>query len=75
MVINNQKLDKIVPQLDEIKKDRRKSAFIDLMIHEQYFYPDYKEYQPDYREKVITAMKWATENGYKPSFLSDCIFT
>ncbi len=75
MVINNQKLDKIVAKLDEIKKEKLKSAFIDLMIHEQYFYPDYHEYQPDFREKVMTAIKWASDNGYKPSFLSECIFS
>ena len=74
MVINNSLLNEIVPRLDEIKKDKRRSAFIDLMIHEQYFYPDYIDYQADYREKVMAAMKWATDNGYKSSFLSDCIF-
>ena len=74
LVINSHPLGEIVPRLDEIRKDKRGSAFVDLMIHEQYFHADYRAYQPDFREKVMTAMKWATENGYKPSFLSDCIF-
>jgi hypothetical protein len=47
---------------------------MDLLMHEQYFYPFYKNYQPDFRKKVTTAVKWAFENGYKPAFLSDCIF-
>ncbi len=75
LVINSHPLDAIVPLLDEIKKVKRRSSFIDLMIHEQYFYPSYTAYQPDYREKVMTAIKWASDNGYKPSFLSDCIFS
>jgi len=47
---------------------------MDLMIHEQYFYPSYRNYQPDYRQKVLSAVKWASDNGYKPAFLSECIF-
>ena len=75
LVINSYPLNEIIPLLDEVKKDNRKSAFIDLMIHEQYFYPSYSAYQPDFREKVMTAVKWASDKGYKPSFLSDCIFS
>ena len=75
LVINSYPLNEIIPLLDEVKKDNRKSAFIDLMIHEQYFYPSYSAYQPDFREKVMTAVKWAADNGYKPSFLSDCVFS
>jgi hypothetical protein len=74
MVINSYPLNEIVPLLAKIKTDKIKSSFIDLMIHEQYFYPSYHAYQPDFREKVMAAVKWASDNGYKPSFLSDCIF-
>lgn len=75
LVINNRKIDEIVPILDKVKQDPVSSAFVDLMIHEQYFHKTYKAYQPDFREKVMLAMKWATDNGYKPSFLTDCIFS
>ena len=72
-VINLFKLDQIVPMLEEVKKDPRKSEFIELMIHEQYFYPFYEAYQPDYREKVLMAVKWAVDNGYQPAFLEECV--
>lgn len=75
LVINSHKIDEIVPLLDKVKQDPIASAFLDLMIHEQYFHKTYKDYQPDYKEKVMLAMKWATDNGYKPSFLSDCILS
>ncbi len=75
LVINSFKIDEIVPILDKVKQDPVASAFLDLMIHEQYFHKTYKDYQPDYKEKVMLAMKWATDNGYKPSFLTDCIFS
>ena len=44
------------------------------MIHEQYFYPHLRGYQPDFQEKIMTAVKWAFDNGYKPGFLKDSIF-
>ena len=43
-------------------------------VHEQYFYPFYPAYQPDYRQKVLTAVKWAADNGYSPAFLEECVF-
>jgi hypothetical protein len=41
------------------------------MIHEQYFYPAYSAYRPDYREAVERAIRWATENKYRPVFLEE----
>lgn len=74
MVINLFKLEEIIPTLDKLKRDPHNSGFIDLMIHEQYFYPYYVAYQPDFREKVLAAVKWASDNGYQPAFLSECLF-
>ena len=73
MCFNNYKLEEIVPFLDELKKDPHKSGFIELVAHEQYFYPSYYEYQPDIRQKALASVKWATDNGYEPAFLSECI--
>lgn len=74
IVINSYDLEQIVPYLDGLKTGSHKPGYVDLMIHEQYFYPSYVEYQPNYRQKVLTAVKWAADNGYKPAFLSECIF-
>jgi hypothetical protein len=74
IVINSHNLDEIVPCLNEIKKDPHRSAYMDVMIHEQYFHPTYIDYQPDYREKVMATIKWVVDNGYKPAFLSEVLF-
>ena len=74
IIINTVEVEKIVPFLDDLKKDPHMSAYVDLLMHEQYFYPSYEGYQPDYRQKVMTAVKWAADNGYKPAFLSECVF-
>ncbi len=73
IVINNQDLDRIVPFLDKYKETYN-PGFMELMIHEQYFYPFYRSYQPDFREKVLTAVEWASDNGYEPAFLWECIY-
>ncbi len=75
LVINTVKYPEIVPYLDALKKSEHKPRFLDLMIHEQYFYPSYVAYQPDYRQKVLTSVKWADDNGYRPAFFGDCIFS
>ena len=74
MVINTVKLEEIVPYLERLRSSGHRPPYVDLMIHEQYFYPSYFNYQPDFRDKVITAVKWAAEKGYKPAFLSECVF-
>ncbi len=73
MVINIVKLEEILPYLENVKKTFN-PRYIDLMIHEQYFYPDYFAYQPDFKEKVMTSVKWAVDQGYQPAFLSECVF-
>lgn len=74
IIINAYKLENIVSFLDELKKDPHRSAYVDLLMHEQYFYPSYSSYQPDYRQKVLAAVQWAVNNGYKPAFLEECVF-
>jgi hypothetical protein len=73
IVVNSVKLDQIQQYLDQVKKVHN-APYIDLMIHEQYYYPHYSSYQPDWREKVLTAVKWADANGYKPGFLEESVF-
>lgn len=68
------KLENIPGFLDRIWADPHQSAYMDLLIHEQYFYPHYAGYQPNYRDKVHTAVKWAADKGYKPAFLESCVF-
>ncbi|WP_147433412.1 hypothetical protein [Paenibacillus ginsengarvi] len=70
-VLDKLDVEQIVPELDRLKESPHESGFIELLIHEQYFYPFYRGYQPEYRNKIMTAAKWASENGYEPSFLSE----
>lgn len=73
IIIDTQKSAQIIPYLDQYEKESRKPPYVDLLVHEQYFYDYYHNYQPDYRAKVMMAVKWAKDNGYTPAFISECI--
>jgi len=74
IIIDSVSLEKINEVLDEVKVNPTGHAFMYLLIHEQYFYHFYEAYQIDYKEKLFTAVKWAHDNGYKPTFIKDIAF-
>lgn len=45
--------------------------FMGIGLHEQYFYSDYYAYQPDYAEKIDTAISFLDRNEYKPIFMEE----
>lgn len=71
IVVNTVALKDIDAFLDRIAADPHQSEVMELMIHEQYFYPDYVAYEPDFRERVERAIAWVTRRGYKPVFFGD----
>jgi sugar lactone lactonase YvrE len=71
LVINTVALDQIVPHLERVATDPHQAEVMELMIHEQYFYPDYRAYEPDFRARVERAVEWVTRRGYRPVFFED----
>ncbi|MDD2455398.1 MAG: hypothetical protein PHE10_03605 [Kiritimatiellae bacterium] len=71
MVINSTPLDQIVPKLEKITADPRQGEVVDLLTHEQYFWPFYKNYLPDHPQRMDRAIGYLTELGYRPVFLQD----
>lgn len=45
--------------------------YIGYGVHEQYFYPEYCNYQPDYADKLLYAAKQFHENGFTYIFIED----
>ena len=62
-----------MPRLEEIAADPHQAEILELMIHEQYFHPDYVAYEPDYRQRVERAIEWVSRRGYKPVFYGDWV--
>ena len=73
IITDTKKLEEIPTFLDQINEDPIKSVYMDMLIHEQYFYEKYPLYQENYRDKVRATVEWAVKNGYQPGFLSDVL--
>ena len=69
IVIKEVELDKIDDYMEDIS-NKENHCFHYLLIHEQYFYPHYFNYEPDYRERVFAAVDFCHRNGYRPATLT-----
>jgi hypothetical protein len=68
IVINGVALDKIAAHLQGVAANPHQRDLMEIMIHEQYFYPGYRAYEPDYEARCEAAVRWLTENDYSPVF-------
>ena len=64
IVLNSHSMEDILSQLRRLS-DR---DFIKVMIHEQYFYPDYPRYQPEFGEKLSAVFDFLVKNGFESIF-------
>ena len=46
---------------------------MDILIHEQYYYEDYKYHKPDFEARILEPCRLLWENGYVGEFISDVI--
>jgi len=74
IVIDKTGLGDIRPHLDGYRAKGGLPPYVDLLVHEQYYYPFYFNHQPDLMDRIRTAVGWAANNGYEPKFLEECIF-
>jgi len=70
-VINGTPLDQIIPKLEKSIANPNTAEVIDLLTHEQYFWPFYKNYLPDHPQRLDRAFAFLSERGYVPVFLDD----
>lgn len=71
VVLDQTPIEKIVPHLEPFTKDPNTAELMDLLTHEQYFWPFYVNYRPDMVQRVETAIRFVTEQGYKPVFFHE----
>lgn len=71
MVVNSTPLEAIVPKLEAREADPERSDVVDLLTHEQYFFPHYANYIPDHAERLERAIRWVTDHGYAPVFFHE----
>ena len=61
--LNLTKLDELQEKIEA--RIAKGGNHIGIGNHEQYFYPDYFNYQPDYADKIMLMAKTVSENGYR----------
>ena len=69
IILNKFETEEILRALDSL--DGR--ALIKVMIHEQYFYPDYKAYQSDFEEKLGATFAKLADMGYESAFFEEVL--
>lgn len=63
-VTNIGKLEEVMRDVAEVVDHPHRSGFVSIMIHEQYFYPDYRSHRPDFAERVLEPCRYLYEHGY-----------
>jgi len=58
-------------KLEKLVSDPNTAEIIDIVTHEQYFWPFYYQYVPDHFQRLDTTLRWTTEHGYKPVFFHE----
>lgn len=67
IVLNEHPYENITAKLEE----KNGNQFIEIMIHEQFFYPSYKWYHGRFADKIELAIDFLSENGYTPTFFEE----
>ena len=71
IVCNNTPVDQVDGVLQPLHGNPRQAEIMDLFTHEQYFWPFYSHYLPDHFERLDVAIRWVTEQGYRPVFFHE----
>ena len=69
IVMNDCTIDEILERLRSLSR----RSFIKVMIHEQYFYPDYVRYQKNFEDKLREAFTYLKSQGYESCFFQNLI--
>jgi len=73
IVLNGSTHEKNMEKMRELIANPTEGGYMDILIHEQYYYEDYKYHKPDFAARVLDPCKLLWENGYKGEFISDVI--
>ena len=71
LICNSTPVENIVPHLEQLAADPLRAEIMDLMTHEQYFWPHYPAHLPDHVRRLETALRWVTNHGYEPVFFHE----
>jgi hypothetical protein len=70
-VLNIGSFEAVLQEVQEAAEDPHRGGFVSIMIHEQYFYPDYINYLADFEARVLESCKILANKGYTGAHISD----
>jgi hypothetical protein len=70
-VLNIGSLDAVLEEVENASDDPHRGGFVSLMIHEQYIYPDYINYLPDFEERILRSCRILADKGYTGAHISE----
>jgi len=70
-VLNSFTPEEIPAELERGRQLHPNRGCMDILIHEQYFYPDYPRYLPDFRERILAGVEWCLKRGMRPAFAEE----
>ncbi len=71
IVCNSTPVDRVAATLDPLAREPDRRDTVNLLTHEQYFWPFYRAYVPDHAQRCEAAIRWATDHGYRPVFFHE----
>lgn len=72
-VLNVGRLESVLADVKAVTEHPHRGGFVSIMIHEQYFYPDYTNYRPDFEARVLESCKILRERGYEGAHITDIL--
>ncbi len=73
LILNLNTYDWVQGEIRKVAAHPTRSGFVSVMMHEQYFYPDYENHLPDFEERVLDTCKFLSEKGYVGAHISDVV--
>ena len=70
-VLNEFTNEENLAYLDALTNDPHRGGFISIMIHEQYFYPDYIRHIANFEDLVLNSARLLYERGYRGALVSE----
>lgn len=70
-VLNIGSKEAVLREVRAAAEDPHRGGFVSLMIHEQYFYPDYVNYMADFEARVLESCKILADLGYIGGHISE----
>lgn len=71
IVCNSTPVGRVAPTLDPLAREPDRRETVNLLTHEQYFWPFYRGFIADHAQRCEAAIRWTTQHGYKPVFFHE----